>query len=338
MVRNPKVSVIIPVYNAEKFLEETLVCLKKQTLRELEVILVDDGSVDKSKEICNRFVASDSVFKYYYQNNSGASAARNHGIRKASGEYICFMDADDLCEETWMESLYNVISNSSARIAMLGWKVIDENNNVIDVIQHKDCLLDVEDAVPILTSLGGSVWNKVFERNLIVSDMKTDGILFDEKQKYSEDILFCIEALCKAKKIQISSKCGYIYRNRNGSMSHQTGMRQVVRYEDMLCGQEKMVKLIEKNIPTGISDAHRFYCSSNFYAMLDLYMTGIRDKCIYKKYATTILNDKYSTIKLRIMARIILILPGAIFIPWIVLRKSKRILKKAIYVMGKVNE
>lgn len=337
MLRTPKISVIIPVYNAEFFLEETLKCLEKQTYDEFEVLLVDDGSVDGSKEICSRFVASNSMFKYYYQDNRGVSAARNRGIKKASGKYICFMDADDLCEETWLESLFNVISNSVAPIAMLSWSVIDENYKTIDIIRNKDCLLNTEDAIAVFTSLGGSVWNKIFERDLIISDMKGKGIFFDEQQKYSEDIIFCVEALCKATKMQVSSKGGYIYRNRSGSVSHQKGKQQIFRYENMLCGQEKMLKLIEKNLNIESPAAHKFYCSSNFYAMLDLYMSGIRDKRIYKKYAKTILSDKYSTTKLRIMAKIILILPNAIFEPWIILRKGKRIIKKTMYVKRKIN-
>lgn len=327
----PKISVIIPVYNAEAFLEETLKCIEKQTYDNIEVILIDDGSEDASKAICNQFVASNSMFNYYYQDNQGASAARNNGIEKASGKYICFMDADDLCEDTWIESLINVISNSEAPIAMLGWRVIDENYKTIDVIRNKDELLNVEDAIVVFTSLGGSVWNKVFEKNLIISDAKGEKILFDEQQKYSEDIIFCVEALCKAKKIQVSSKGGYIYRNRSGSISHQKGIKQILRYENLLCGQEKMIRLLESNLNMESPAAHKFYCSSNFYAMLDLYMSGIRETCIYKRYANVILNDNYSTVKLRVIAKIILLSPSAIFKPWIILRQVKRKIKKIIY-------
>lgn len=338
MFETPKISVIIPVYNAELFLEETLKCLEKQTYNAIEVILVDDGSVDASQTICRKFVASNSMFKYYYQDNKGAAAARNNGIIRASGDYICFMDADDLCEETWIESLFDVISNSMAPIAMLSWKVIDENYKTIDVIKNKDCLLNIEDAITVLTSLGGSVWNKIFEKNLIIASEKNGKeILFDEQQKYSEDIIFCAEALCKAKKMQVSSKGGYIYRNRSGSISHQKGTKQIFRYENMLSGQEKMVRLIDKNLNVESSAAHKFYCSSNFYAMLDLYMSGIRDKCIYKKYAKVILNDKYATLKLRIIAKIVLVSPRAVFAPWIMLRKSKRKIKQTIYMKRKIN-
>ena len=337
MSGNPKISVIIPVYNAEAFLQETLECLEKQTYDNIEVILIDDGSTDTSKEICSQFVASNSMFKYYYQDNRGASTARNNGIEKASGKYICFMDADDLCEDTWIESLIDVISNSEAPIGMLGWRVIDENYKTLDIIRNKDALLNVEDAIVVFTSLGGSVWNKVFEKNLITSDAKGEKILFDEQQKYSEDIIFCVEALCKAKKIQVSSKSGYIYRNRSGSISHQKGVKQIFRYENMLCGQEKMVRLLESNLNIESPAAHKFYCASNFYAMLDLYMSGIQDTCIYKRYSNVILNDNYSTIKLRVIAKIILLSPSIIFKPWIILRQGKRKIKEIMYMKRKRN-
>lgn len=327
----PSVSVIIPIYNAARYLEEALTCLLKQSFDNFEVILIDDGSSDESSNICEQFIKRSNKFKYFYQENAGVSVARNHGIIKARGTYICFMDADDLCTFDWIESMYTVIINSNADIAMLGWNVIDEANRLIDIIRHKDAIIAAEDAISYFTSLGGSVWNKIFKKSKIVSDDPVKSIQFDVTQKFSEDILFCVSYLCKSKNIVMSSKAGYIYRNRSGSVSHAIGKKQISRYEDMLRGQKKMVDLVEDKLPGAIPSVHQFYCTSSFYAMLDFYMSGISNKIYYSNYTRVLLTDKYATNKLKVLAMLIEISPHLVFVPWIIARKMKRLIKKLSY-------
>ena len=100
------VSIIVPVYNSEPFLERCLGSLKCQTYTDFEVILINDGSTDGSEVICRKYCDEDSRFKYYYQNNAGCSAARNNGIKHAVGDYIGFCDSDDWTEPGWCEQLY----------------------------------------------------------------------------------------------------------------------------------------------------------------------------------------------------------------------------------------
>ena len=108
---NGLVSVIIPVYNAEKFLARTINFVLAQTYKNFELLLVDDGSKDKSAEICQQYVEKDERVKYFYKTNGGVSSARNFGIEKATGEYIAFMDNDDEIKPDYLEVHVNNIGN-----------------------------------------------------------------------------------------------------------------------------------------------------------------------------------------------------------------------------------
>lgn len=108
------ISIIVPIYNAEKYLNESLSSIVNQSINDFEVILVDDGSTDSSKAICKEWCAKDYRFKYKSQQNSGVSAARNLGIDNANGQYICFLDADDCYDSKYLETLLELVSGNDA--------------------------------------------------------------------------------------------------------------------------------------------------------------------------------------------------------------------------------
>ena len=112
------ISIVIPVYNAEKYLEQCLNSIKNQTYKNFEVILVNDGSIDNSESICKVFVESDTRFRYYLKANGGASSARNLGLDNAQGNYITFIDADDWVDENHLEVLINNIKESNSDMAV----------------------------------------------------------------------------------------------------------------------------------------------------------------------------------------------------------------------------
>ena len=106
------ISIIVPVYNAEKYLSRCIDSILRQTFADFELILVNDGSSDKSKEICEKYLESDPRIKLINQENSGVSAARNTGLDNASGEYIGFVDSDDFIEKNMYEELYNILKKN----------------------------------------------------------------------------------------------------------------------------------------------------------------------------------------------------------------------------------
>ena len=117
-MNNPKISVIVPVYNVEKYLHKCIDSILVQTFTDFELLLIDDGSTDKSGDICDEYAVKDARVRVFHTENRGVSAARNHGLREASGDWICFVDSDDWVENCYLEYLYCVDG-------------LDENNETV---------------------------------------------------------------------------------------------------------------------------------------------------------------------------------------------------------------
>lgn len=137
------ISVIIPVYNAEKYLEQCLNSIKNQTYKNFEVIIVNDGSKDNTDSICKKFAQSDSRFRYFSKENGGVSSARNFGLDNANGHYITFIDGDDWVEHNHLEILIKSITENNSDIAICSYKEFDNNIDTYYTIvytkQEKTC-------------------------------------------------------------------------------------------------------------------------------------------------------------------------------------------------------
>ena len=131
-MRRVKISIVMPVYNVEKYLVEALDSIRKQTFKCFEVILVDDGSNDKSAEICDKYCILDERFQVIHQVNSGAALARNVGAKKASGKYIIFLDADDVFKLNFFKKMYIAAEENSADVCICGFEEIDINGRVLN--------------------------------------------------------------------------------------------------------------------------------------------------------------------------------------------------------------
>ena len=128
------VSVIVPVYNAEKYLKQTLLSIQNQTFRDFEVLLVDDGSTDQSGQICDEWSRKDNRFKVIHQQNHGVAAARNAGIRAAQGEFIAFLDADDLWLPEKLKRQITFMKEKGCNLSYTAYRFIDENGNILNNI------------------------------------------------------------------------------------------------------------------------------------------------------------------------------------------------------------
>ena len=171
------VSIIVPVYKAEKYLPRCLESIKKQTLTDFECILIDDGSPDSSGKICDDVVSEDSRFSVVHLENGGVSRARNEGIRRAKGTYIGFVDSDDWIEANMFETLYSDAIKNNSDVSICG--VFGEEGS------SESILLFGKEAIVTLYSedgFQGYSWNKLI-RNSLISQ-----VLYDEKLKCYEDI------------------------------------------------------------------------------------------------------------------------------------------------------
>ncbi len=200
-----KVSVIIPVYNAEKYLDQCLESLCVQTLKEIEIICVDDGSTDGSPEILKKFREKDDRIQILTQNNQYAGAARNNGMKAASGEYLLFLDADDFFEETLLEKTYLQGKEEQADIVLFGAKQYNEKTGEVssapwylkkEFLPREHPFSRTSSGVNVLGIATPAPWTKLFRREFI----EKESLSFQALQN-SNDVYFVLTALCLAEKI-----------------------------------------------------------------------------------------------------------------------------------------
>lgn len=221
-----KVSVIVPIYNAESFLADTLLCLRAQTMQSMEVILVDDGSTDGSALICKKFTAADDRFQYVYQRNAGVSAARNRGMSEADGKYVCFCDADDAPKPEMYERLFNTIEQCNSDIVMCDYYSQRDQQNAgfpykgaillngsqirNEVIPNMIGHPEDDSAEPLIW---GCVWRCIFRKDII----DRFSLRFPMNTAFAEDLVFVLRYLRHANTLYMMNEVLYLYNDRASS-------------------------------------------------------------------------------------------------------------------------
>lgn len=216
MKEQTRISVIVPVFNAEKYLSECIDSILSQTCHGLELILVNDGSTDGSEQIIETYIRDDRVV-YLKQENKGVSSARNYGLSHASGEYIIFVDADDYLVGDSLEDRIeqaqkaDLLISSYYRETAAGVKEKEEYINE----NRKLTIADALRAISPKSTLGyqGYLWNKVFRMSII----KKNKLQFDPSVAYGEDRLFVGTYITHCQTISLEKKCVYVYRINNVS-------------------------------------------------------------------------------------------------------------------------
>ena len=204
---NPTFSVIIPVFNAEKHLAKTLLSVAQQTYNCYEVLLVDDGSTDHSVEICKEFSRKDNRFSLYRKTNGGVSSARNLGLQRAKGEYVIFVDSDDIVEAVLLEKTLADLKESNADMLLFGMSFdIEKQGKIVKRIEKK-----CEGKVFSVKELD-KYYKQLYEENYIISMcnrvvrlslIRDNGLKFNEKITNYEDMLFGLQCLFYAQSVQV---------------------------------------------------------------------------------------------------------------------------------------
>ena len=213
----PKVSVIVPVYNAEKYLKETVNAIQMQTLKELEIILVDDGSTDESSKICDELAKKDNRIKVVHQKNQGVSVARNTGMDLAEGDFIGFADADDLMEKDMYEIMYENAIKNNADLSMVSPIVKNLNGKIKYFNNTKVCYL-WNSREALSNFFKGNVFNIATYTKLLRKDL-AQKVRFEKGKAIHEDKFFTYQAIKNAKRIFFEDICKYIYIKRENSAS-----------------------------------------------------------------------------------------------------------------------
>lgn len=201
-----KVSVIIPIYNAFDYIKPAMDSVLYQSLSEIEIICVDDGSTDHTLEVLKEYQSRDSRVRIVTETNAGPGLARNNGIKRARGEYIAFLDSDDFFEPTFLEALYGIAKRDDLDIAIARYDIYNSRRSRFESVprtEHSDMYLPGkvtsknEHPDSILLSTVGAAWNKIFRRSFV----EEKGLVFLPEAKIYEDVYFVVTALSLAERI-----------------------------------------------------------------------------------------------------------------------------------------
>lgn len=231
----PKISVIVPVYNVEKYLKRSIISILKQTFKDFELIIVNDGSTDRSAELVSELIMTDKRCRLYDKPNGGLSDARNYGLDKAKAEYVVFVDSDDYIKNTFLQRLYEAVTENSADAALCMYDLVDEDGKFIKhekcniskgkkVISGKELLESsmMPDGVPSIVA-----WNKIYKREMFEHVRYTVG-------RTHEDEIILAPLFWNVKRVAIVNQNEYLYNyvQRSGSIMNSKRNRQAILDEE----------------------------------------------------------------------------------------------------------
>ncbi|WP_294371729.1 glycosyltransferase [uncultured Clostridium sp.] len=277
------ITVIIPIYNSGKYLDEMLDSVYNQTFEDYNVVLINDGSSDNSEDIALKYVKKNSNTKYIYQKNKGVSEARNTGIAEISKKYTLFLDSDDYINKKMFEKMYEKAERVQADIVMCSYKTIYDNcskteevhlnmdeNNIYSNTQVMEMMLKMK--------IEGQLWNKMF-----LSKSLVDFHIKFERGRIIEDLFPVVSQVSRAEKIVYIDEPLYNYRQNSMSLLHSNKELDVMR--DQVFAYKKIAELVkEHNIVS--KEIYSFFIAfteaSNIKKCVEMNLKCNND--IYKKY------------------------------------------------------
>ena len=248
------ISVIVPVYNIENYIEQCVSSICAQTYQSIEIILVDDGSLDKSSELCDTLARRDCRIKVLHKEHRGNAVARRDGVNYSSGQYIGFVDGDDWIEPNMYEMLYKFSVQYDAEIVTsAGYREYPQGTGPV-LLKDKlpEGVYDMSDPSNLLVnnifpcgwntkySTNGAIWNKLYKREIIINVMNS----FEDQFTYFEDNVINIAAICQASRVYIQHKPFYHHRERENSITYSCDERV---YEHLTKAYRHFKRIIEES-------------------------------------------------------------------------------------------
>lgn len=290
------ISVIVPVYNVQKYIRRCLDCLAEQTLKDIEILLIDDGSTDGSGDICDEYVEKFKNFKVYHKENGGVSTARNLGIEMASGDYIAFVDADDCVDLDFCEILLNALMQTDSDIAACslvneygGKYVINKSwRSIPEYIVFDGTKNILESVTSSENSIEGYIWNKVWKRSLIGNHR------FRKDISICEDLFFLWETLKDAERACFVGLSMYHYLIQLSSSSHSINFE---KYEGALWIHEIMIEDAKNVAPNCVQGLIGNYINWNLKLSEIMMVSKKFDSNIYQKIRENLRKNKAIILK-----------------------------------------
>ena len=214
-MNNPKVSIIVPVYNVEKYLVRCVDSILAQTFTDFELLLIDDGSKDKSSEICDEYVKKDSRVKVFHKENGGVSSARNLGLDNVRGEWICFCDSDDIVTQAYLSDMIGVV-NEESQFVLSNYKRVSAKECIINL---DSILLGNTDMVRYFIDKKVFALSAPYAKLYKADVINENHIRFPLGIQMGEDAIFIMRYLNKITSVNVVAKCNYIVNQTEGSLS-----------------------------------------------------------------------------------------------------------------------
>lgn len=242
---NYLISIIVPIYNVDKYLEECIESLKNQTYKNLEIILINDGSADNSEQICREEAKQDNRIVFINKKNGGAASAKNKGLKVAKGDYITFVDSDDFIEPDMIEYMVNTIKKYNSDIIQCSFINLYKNTEKFKQDKIVEQRISSKDFLELfLTKWDSSLfWNKLFKRDVIEN-------VFFKEGRCIDDEFFTYKCVINSKSIVTSNKIVYNYRMRkSGVMKSESSQKQILKDRvDYLYERYDLVRTLYKDL------------------------------------------------------------------------------------------
>lgn len=240
-----KFSIIVPIYNSEKYLDNCIKSILAQTYSNFELLLINDGSTDNSRKICDAYEKQDSRIKVFHIKNQGVSHARNYGLQYANGECICFIDSDDTINKKWLENFYRA---PSADMIIQGCRIIEKS--ISRKIVLASSYTKGNERFEVLCKIGtflNNPWSKCYSTEII----RKNNLSFPEKCSLNEDLIFVLNFLEKSESLSTIKEYDYNYKIENSHLTKKfynptdilNWKKQVQKSLLSLCQNNKNCKL-----------------------------------------------------------------------------------------------
>ena len=276
-----RISVIVPVYQVEKYLSRCIESLLAQSYSDYEIILVDDGSRDGSGQICDDYAGREARIRVIHQENQGLGPARNAGVRQASGDYVVFVDSDDYVAEDYLEYLAELVERYQVKLAVTGAALVWEKGGtkrVVSLACNKEERLSCVEALTEMCygkKFGVSAWAKIYEKSLV------------EKYPYPacvhEDLATTYRMISECPAVAVGNRVGYYYVQREGSLMNQ---KLEERHLAGLTAAREELEYMRKYYPEAVPAAE-FRCGLKIVEYIPRLLGGSRDdKAMFRRLRT----------------------------------------------------
>lgn len=298
MIKNMNylVSVIVPIYKVEKDLSDCVLSICNQTYRNLEIILVEDGSPDNCGRMCDEFARNDTRIKVIHKINGGLSQARNTGMKIMTGEYITFVDSDDILENDFVEEMLRIINKYNAQVAICKNSTFEKggalNSGHVEISER---CFDAADAIKNMLyqkDFDVAAWGKMYHKDTLIGISFPDGLIH-------EDIPTTYKALLRCQKVAFTTRELYRYQIRKESIENQ---KFTIKKMDCIKTAQMMLDDIMLNYPELLQAARSRYVAANFHILAQI-KGDIPEKELIirniKRVRKDVIRDKAASIRVR---------------------------------------